>query len=524
MVSFVANGRWGGGIDIWEHAAAARELGAHPLHPHHPLLSNVNLPHQFFNPYLLGVGLISRVTGLSVVTALNLAGLGNVVLLVVGLRQFTRRVAPRRHVDFYALLFIVFLWGPSAWFFSGFLHFNVIAVAAPYPSTFSKGLVFFALLAYINYIEGGRFRWLAVCGVMLSVVLLTHPVDASFLGIGLTALAISYPIGQRETELPGPETDSPTMFTWARLFAAQRVDRMIALVIVVFGGYLLATRWPYFSLHALLFGSAVESYRRAIASADHDMYVQAYSRAFPMLLVVPFALRRLRHLLRDPLALMFFGAMAGYAYGWRTKNWSYGRLISSAHVMGAIILADERASAGEAAAVAGEAGRPLMRWAQITTVAIVLLGMYNVRDGFEALPHGLVAHAPYKLVHSDLDLTLISDFDFLAARHKTYPVVISDVYTSMEVPTFGSKVIAYARAQAFVDVRERAADQNRFYDPQTSAATRREIVAKYGATLLIVTTERLQAEPKTYGPLVDLGTVVSRNKRFIYVDLRSPKP
>jgi alpha-1,6-mannosyltransferase len=476
--------RWPGGVDIWEHAAAARELGAHPLDPGHPLLP-VHRPHQFFSPYLMVVGLLGRLAGVSVITALDVASVFNLVLVLVGLRLFVRRVTTAPHADFWALLFVLFLWGPGAWFFSGFLHFDVVFVVLSYPSTFAKGVVFLALLAHLNYLERDDARWLAPFLLASAVVLLTHPVDALFLALAAASFSVTHPGGDN-------------------------VRHLVTTALTVAASFFVALLWPPLPLFDLLFGREAEAYRASIAVADRDMYAHVLTRLGLALLVVPFAARRLWRWRREPLALILAGTLLGYGYGWVTGEWSYGRLISSAQLVGAIILADERA----------KAGRPGRRGLQLATAAVVLTGVFLLRNGFSALPDRIVAGAPYRWVHSYVDEVRISDFDFLAQNHRTYTIVLSDLYTSLEVPAFGSKTVAFARTQAFVDTSERASDVNTFYGRGATAEFRQAIISKYGVSLLIVPVDHLTDDPALYGPLLDLGRVVWRNDRFVFVDVR----
>jgi hypothetical protein len=494
MVLYLAKHTWPGAVDIWEHAAAARELGAHPLHPHHPLLP-VDRPHQYFSPYLLVVGLMSRLTGMTIVDTLDVWGVINLVLLLVGLRLFVTKLIDRRHVDFYALLFVLFLWGPGAWFFSGFLHFDILAFVLTYPSTFVKGLVFLALWAHLNYLDTDDPRWLVPTLVISFVVVLTHPVDQLFLSVGLVALAFTSPVPRRER-------------------------RLVLTLGTVAAAFLCALLWPYMSIWHILFGAGAEGYRNAFKAADHDLYVNILARCGLALVVLPFVARRLGNWRHDPLVTMFVGTLALYLYGLVANDPTFGRLISSLQVVGAIILADERTKAGDAAAALGPPGVPLLRWVQFTTLAVVLAGMFFVRNGFIVLPDRLMRHVPYGWAHSYVDNVKISDFDFLASHHRTYPVVMSDVYTSLELPAFGSKVVNFARAQAFVDTTERGNDLARFYDPSSSAETRRAVLDKYGVSLVVVPVKELTTEPAKHQPLVDMGRVVSRNARFVFVDVR----
>jgi hypothetical protein len=431
-----------------------------------------------------------------VVTALDVAAFFNLVLLLISLRLFVRRLSPRPHVDFYALLFIVFLWGSSAWFFSGFLHFDVLIIVLSYPSTFAKGLVFLSLWAHLRYLETDDERWLVPTLLLTALVLLTHPVDAVFLAIGVLALTWT----------------RPPAFEWRHV---------VLTVTTLAASLLLSFAWPLLPLYELLFGRSTATYRASIGAADHEMYTHVLAALGPALVVVPFAIRRLRSWRPDPLALMLVATLLAYGYGFVTRDWSFGRLISSAQIIGAILLAEERALAVQAAAAARRWGRARLRAVQAVTLALLLVGVVNLRNGFDALPSGVLAKLPDGWVYSFVDRVKISDFDFLAANHRTYPVVISDVYTSLEIPAFGSKVVAFARAQAFVDTTERGMDIDLFYDPTSTAEMRRQIIAKYGASLLVVPVDQLVGDPDRYEPLIELGHVVSRNARFVFVDLRS---
>src|SRR5439155_18840194 len=100
---------------------------------------------------------------------------------------------PRRHTAFWALLFILFLWGHNPWFFSGFLHWNVLGLVMTYPSTFSKGVVFLALAAHLQFLRSRDSRWLLAMVGASFVIVLAHPIDAVFLWITAGAVCIGIP-------------------------------------------------------------------------------------------------------------------------------------------------------------------------------------------------------------------------------------------------------------------------------------------------------------------------------------------
>lgn len=493
-LSFTLKNQWGAGIDIWEHAAAARELGHHPFDPSHPLFA-VEAPHQLLSPYHLVLGLLARLPGLNIITVFDLAALANLVLLLVGLRMFTRRLLGRRHVDFYALLFILFLWGPTPWFFSGFLHFNVFPVVLPYPATFAKGLVFVGWAVYLRFLDGDDRRALVATVGIASVLLLAHPIDGVFFFVGLGALAV---------------TRKPDQL--------QRHVAATGLAIATSVG--LALLWPYYSLYDLLLGPQNETYRNGLAGADLDMYTNVLPRLWPALIAIPFIIRRLIHGWREPLLLTLGALLLLYAYGWRAEEWTIGRILSAIMVIVAIILADETARATEEAAAMGDAGRSAARWIQFATLGLVVLGMFQVRHGFVMLPDAVLKHASYSTVHGFLEMVPISKFSFLSDYVDDGQVVIADPGSSKEAPAFGAKVVSYPAPEAFVDTRTRTADMGTFFTGSTPESVRRQLIDKYRASFLLLTQQNLTSDPQTYEPLKELGTVVHSNDRFALIDLR----
>ena len=398
------------GLDAWEHAAAVRELAAHPLHPAHPLLP-VDRPHQYFSPYLLIVGIAARVLRLDAITALGAAGIFNLVLLLAGLRLFVNRLIGRPHVDFYALLFMLCLWGPGAWAYSGFLHFGVLFSILSYPSTFVKGLLFFSLLAHINYLESDRKRWLLPTLVISVVTVLTHPIDQVSLTIGLVALAVT-------------QVDSA------------RTKRVIVSLGVVAAAVVVSVAWPYMSITHIVVSPEAARYRREFRSDDAKLYSQVLPRFGLALLVVPFVWRRMRSWRGDPLVVMFAGLLLLYLYGYLVGDPVFGRLASSLQVVVAIVLAQERVM------VPDRATSPwTLHGARVMTVGVVLAGFVLLRQGLTAAPRSVLARVPFGVARGYVLPDEAEALGFVGRHHQEYPVVFASRETSLEIPVFGSKVV-----------------------------------------------------------------------------------
>lgn len=306
----------------------------------------------------------------------------------------------------------------------------------------------------------------------------------------------------------------------ARTGQRQRLYVVTALIVAISG--LLAMAWPYYSLYDLIFGSANETYRLGLGAADRDMYARVLPRIWPALIAVPFIILRLTRGWREPLLLMLGGLLTLYAYGWRTENWAYGRLLSAIMVVVAIILADETARAAEQAASVRPEAPLAARWIQLATLAVVVLGMFQVRHGFVMLPDAIRRHLPYSAVHDFLDMVPTSKFAFLPKFLKEGEVVIADSGATSVVPAFGGRVVAFGAPEAFVDTTQRSADNNAFFSQETSDSVRRQIIERYGATYLLISQYNLTNQPRIYEPLLDLGTIRYSNDRFTLVDLRRP--
>jgi len=490
-VSQAVKQEWGINLDIWEHAAAARQLGADPLHPGHPIF-NVDEPHQFYSPYALALGLIARISGLSIVTVLAAAGLANLLLFTAALWLFVDRLLKRRQAATYALLFVLFLWGANAWTFSGFFHFRILPFVLPYPATFAAALVLLTLWIHLRFLASGNPRYLIPELLLTTVVLLTHPVDIVVLATGMVGLTASASGGQL-------------------------TRRMLLMLATLALATLLAMLWPYFSLVDLLLGSDNQLYREQVNADDRNMYVAVLGRIWPMLVVLPVMCKRLLKRPCDGLVLWLVGLLLAYGFGWISGIWSLGRLISAAMLVGAIVLADERVKATEFLVTASPVRRCARRGVQVGTVALLAVGAFYARNGFAVLPDPVLAWIPENWVGDEVVLVDLSDYEFLTATVGDGAVVMADGFTPLAVAAYGGKVVSVPRPEAFVDTVDRAVDSARFFDVATPKPVRQEILARYGVSFILLANDDLARSPDTYAPVLELGTVAYRNGRFTVV-------
>ncbi len=449
---YATNGLWYG--DFWEHSAAVTAFTANPLHPSHPFFA-LSAPHTFLTPYHLLVALFVRATGLDVINSLALFGVINYCLLVLGLfgyiRSFTGNQAGRS--SFYALLFILFLWGSGPWGHSGFLHFDLIADVLPYASTFATAISFMALTINFDGIRISGFVKTPIIAVLSAVVLLTHPLTFVFLATGLFCQCLR----------------SGDMTTVIRRASG------LTLALGVCGA--LAILWPYFPIIDLLTGAG-DVYH----SSNRPMYVDVLQRTWPVLVLSPLLLGALRDAKQRTILYHLCALSLIYGLGYVSGKYSYGRDITFIVILAQILIG--------ACCARGETRlddlHPAIAHALRIALAFGLLAC-AVNWLVPTFTRSLTVVNSLRIGRQVSNQQMYAHLTFLPRFVKPGDVVLSDIETSWLVPTFSGKVIAGLHAQAFVaDHESRMKDLTRFFDPQTDARDRHAIIEAYHPAFLLL--------------------------------------
>jgi hypothetical protein len=466
MASQTLNGIWGS--DFWEHSAVIRELATNPWGPRHPQLL-MDSPHAFFSPYLLGVGLFERMTGLTPIQVLSVAAMLNLALLLVGLWLFLTAL-PAENLPataFYSLLFTLFLLGPEPPRTSGFFHLSTLGWGLPYPATFAAALSLIGFYGYRRYLDTTLLGWFAAVVLIAAIVILTHPLSFIFLSCSLFALSWS---------VPRP--------TW------QGFGKLGLLFALTLG---LAALWPYYPFVRLLLGES-----RVYDAVNYGIYLQRVSLAIS-LLGLPFLFLRLKRNWRDPLVTLFALLSVVYVLGYLTQHWSYGRVVAGIVLVLHVALASA-AAAVEARLVLGRFPR-VSRWL-FTGMVLVLCVIFSYRTGLTpALQAAWPGQRP-----------AFAAYTFLSEHTRQYDVVLADLRTSWFIPTFGGKVVAARHPLAFVpDQQARVADLEFFFGRETDDASRKEIAQRYGADYLLL-------NKRNIGYWSEIATFFLPTSRLVYED------
>jgi len=477
MISSTINGLWVG--DFWEHSAVVRELSLHPFSPGHPIL-DVDKPHAFYSPYSLTVALFARLCHLDPVTALAIAGVLNIVLLLISLRLFTGLMFENKNISFYTLLFILLLWGQIPWSYSSFFHLRVLNYVLPYPSTFSTALSFFAFSGLIVAIKNYRYVWYIPVFFTIVIVLLSHPYTFIFLTVGLGSLLIGLKARWQD-------------YVWlGGIYAA-------ALII--------ALLWPLFP-----FLEFIKSGSSAFHGDIGSMYVKFFSRTWPALLPgVPLVIWRLKTNFRDPLVLMFLSFLIIYLYGHFFDKSAFGRVIAYFMLTMHLVIAAGAAGLEERFRLK-KLSPTMAQFVYVCLILFILLPL-SFRD---VLKVGLRNAVPGK------DNTF-DQYKILSQYVNRDDVALSDIYTSWFIPTFAGRVVASNNALAFVDDQlVRRNDVNRFFKENTLFNERLEILKKYHVDVLVFNKSQVKDWEPIAAPFRNVSDIELQNKKYEILRLRRP--
>ncbi|MFI7006724.1 hypothetical protein [Streptomyces sp. NPDC050145] len=445
--------------DFGQHAAVVERLKAHLLQPRHPMADLPGAGSPYYSPYAVAQGAFARVTGLAGWEVVKLAGPFNLLVLLTGLNAFVRALTPRQWAPVLSLLFMTLLWGTRTAWWSGYLGLLSMTGNLGYPSTFAIGLTFWAWAWALRLRAGGRPWWeYAAFGVLLSTILLTHPITAVAALIGVVSV-----------------------------IGVPAVEQLTGWAAALVTGATVTLTWPYYSVAALAGNTTLDAIHA-------QLYTEMPARFWLAFLGLPALCARFRRSPRDPLVLMFALDALVIAYGWLTGHYTYGRILGLSLVPLQFSLA-----------IALAAPRPWGRWRKglgLAAAAGAGLGFLSVQAG--AVVPRYFAQPPDWPTYT------------WAAQHiPPGDVVLTDTYMpTRSLPGYGPNLVAPAWPDPALDERERQrrlADVRAYLAPESTRADRTAIARRYSVHwLLLGKDEKLPPEAVVVSWSPRTGEVLAR--------------
>ncbi|MFF8228595.1 hypothetical protein [Streptomyces caelestis] len=438
---------WAG--DLGMHAATVQRLRHDLVDPGNPLV-DADTPSPYYSPWMLVLGCVARVSGLSVFVVLRLGALAGLALLLSGVWRYVRTLSGHRAAPALAVLSLLFLWGTVLFNWSGFYGLNSLALTVSYPSVFALGLAFH-LWAWLGravrgdgdgHGDAGWGVWLGL-GALWAVILLCH----QFSGFVATLGAVATVVAAR-----------PGRVVWIRLGGGLVLGLAVLLL------------WPYYDFFALSgAGGDLESVHR-------PLYEDLLGRYWLVLLgVMALGVRWWRDRW-DPLVLFFVLGVVVGAVGGLSGHWSWGRAFPAALIPAQVAVAVEVGEAGLRWARVGWAcalGAALVvgAWTQVGTVG------YVVKRG--DLPEAVAEkyRRPWEGYHWMTPWVKYGDVVMARAGRP-----------ARQIPAYGAYTVAPGYPDFFLpDEGRREGAVRRYFAEGTSGRERGEILREYGVRWVVDT-------------------------------------
>jgi hypothetical protein len=476
MFGQTLNERWG--TDFWAHLGTVREMAERPWHPRQPFVG-VDVDDPFLSPYMLLLGLATRWSGADAVTVLAVAGLFNLGLWLYAFRRFVLVVTGNRGAPVWALLFTLLAWGISPWRWSGYFNLNSIGFGLPYPSMFASAVAMLALSSAHLWLVRGHRREVAVMGLAVPIVLLTHPFTALWSAIAGIAIIASN-------------------------VSKDRVRRLGVLIGAAGVGAGLALAWPHNSL--LKYIGLGGSYL-----ADPDLYrflARGSFLAVPGLVALAFRARRNP---RDALVWMFVGTALVFVWGGLTGT-RLGRVFPGMMLAAHVAL-------GDAVAVLRSAETAARRrlWVTAAAAGLLVIGLPGSNGGLiRTVPRALL---PDRLAEDERLGSIVEPYRPLSNVIGLDDRVVASLSLNRPVAGISGDVLVPPTPTFLDDLDERVRVTLAILSPSTIPEDRRVLLDRWDICFLVLTPAHASS---LYPALGGDAEAVIQTDDYVVLDVSAP--
>ncbi len=472
----ILNGNYG--KDFWEHNAVVSELIENPFSPDHPIVP-LDVPHAFFSPYTVMLGFIGYFTGIDAFTLMTLAGIMNLILLIIALRFFVFSIFSEHQnkIAFYLLLFQFLAWGPAAWQFSSFYHITTLHYVLPYPSTFAFIITLFAAGIYIRTYKRSMLKFrillMPLIGLMNTAVLLIHPTTAIFL-FGFIFVCF-----------------------FVNLIRNISITDMLFFLAIVAIPLLLVAQWPYYPFWDLVLQQSQGS---QFHTASKTLYFNLFVRLLPVWVILPMLWMRFRKDHTDFYVILFLGLLAVYLYGYITGQYGYGRVIFFMVLVLHLVAAEwfARLDIQSSAKVVH---------ATVFYILILPFILFHSPHIIRNLIPGLL-DKPYK------------NLEFLNETIGDDNIIMTDTETMLYVPSYKGKVVASLYPPYWIpDNEQRMQDVRLFFSSSTQNDIRIAILKRRNISNIILKNDPEKVPDSVRDFSLSVSSVMYSNQDYVLLEV-----
>jgi hypothetical protein len=506
VITTLSGRLWSEMGDSWEHAASVNELSSNLGNPSNPFLSTGGSTTPRYTLYILLLALVKRISHLSVIDLMELAGLCNTILLMTGIYVFIKKYTKNNHPPFFTLITLLIFWG-RGWLYSSEYSLQFLTSSLFHPSIFAFSISFWGWYFFIKFKEEKTAISLVMTALISMLVSSTHPLTASFYFIVMFLINFH----QKREIIPG--------------FYLIGLSFLLSMLLMLF--------WPYFSI--------VEAFKKGVLSGGwYPTGNYFYSGIIPgagmSLLGIPAALY---YLLRGRHLCIIGGLLISiliYITSYVTNLPLLGRYIYFSifhlHLLLSFYLAELWYSVSQDTGASST--RKFLKGAGAVILIVLFLyqlRLMDLRGIIRCCVHFTPKFSIERCSHPK------EKYAFMAMHLKAGNVVLSDTFTSWVIPAMtGAKVVSLFHDNPLVlDNAVRMNNTRTFFSPGTNQSERMEIVKHYGATHILIH-KGLESFEYAYllkewgifiplftneliGSLAPLGIIVYQNNTYILIKL-----
>ena len=458
MIVTVFSGRlWSEMGDSWEHAASVSALSLNLTNPSNPFLSLKGTTTPRFTLYILILAFLKRISGLSAIDLMELAGLCNFLILVTGIYVFVKNYAKNSRQPFFTLITLLIFWG-HGWLYSGEYSLHFLTSSLFHPSTVTFSLSFWGWHFFLNSLKGKGKINLVMTVVLSLLITSVHPLTASFYFIFLFSLAF-YKKGEIKSSL-------------------SLIGLSLGLSIF------LTLLWPYFSI--------IEVFKRGALSGGwystgKYFYSHIITGAGLSLLGIPVAIYYLLQRRHPCVVFSFLVSATIYIISYFANLPLLGRYmyfsIFSLHLLLSFFLAELWESPPKS--ISPAIAKQVLKVTSV--ILMIVLFFYQIKlmnlTGIARCCINFSPELSFKRCNHPEE-----KYAFLTTHLNQGDVVLSDTFTSWVIPGMtGAKVVSLFHDNPLVlDNAIRMKNTKTFFSPNTNRSKRMKIVKHYGITHILI--------------------------------------
>lgn len=472
--------------EYWDHTAAIRALVDNLNAPRHPFFEGPYWGDRWFNPYLLTLAAISKISGIAPLVIVKFGAMFNLVLLCTGIYLFTSYYLDRGRAATWVLLSYIFFWTTRG---------AMVRELAYYPSFFVASGSFLLWYLFVRYIREGKLIFLICTATIGGVFWLSHQLQGGVIFANGFLLAIL-------------ERSSPGIRRWGS-----------AVVIPTFA-IACGELWPYFSSLKLLWDNFSQfGYKEPGRNMLGEIIFYGYVLG-PNVLAAAFVMLKNASTTSERfLKLSIASSVILWVPFFLVRSQYAGILIGNAGNMAALGVGLFLANRGEAMsgtflARASWIPKPRHLWNLLLLIlCLSMLLQVKYTMGWMRQYYWLGEGARYR--------AMIAQYSQLAQYIGPDETVLSDVWTSWQLPSFAGKVLTRPEGHHLdynvprPEIRRRAQDLETFFAPESSRDICQAIIDRYRVKYLLI--NRVQTPTRTPSAYAQWGREIFSSDIFVLI-------